>query len=67
MKKRSITLAGHRTSVLLEDAYWESLEEIALKRDSSLQKLVEKIDASRESANLSSALRVFVLNYYRAN
>lgn len=67
MKKRSVTLAGHRTSVLLEDEYWDSLEEIALKRGCSLQKLVETVDAARAGANLSSALRVFVLNHYRAS
>lgn len=61
MKKRSVTLKGHRTSVTLEAEFWSALEAIAAKRGVSLQKIVEGIDLSRGDANLSSALRVFVL------
>lgn len=61
MKKRSVTLKGHRTSISLEAPFWAALEDIARKRRSSLQKLIEAVDASRGSVNLSSALRVFVL------
>ena len=60
--KHSIVIAGHRTSISLEDAFWNALKEIANDEDLSLATLVAKIDAARGSANLSSALRVFVLN-----
>ena len=60
--KHSIVIAGHRTSISLEDAFWNALKEIANDEDLSLATLVAQIDAARGSANLSSALRVFVLN-----
>ena len=60
--KHSIVIAGHRTSISLEDAFWHALKEIANDEDLSLASLVAQIDAARGSANLSSALRVFVLN-----
>ena len=63
--KRSIVLAGHKTSISLEEAFWKSLKEIASQRDSSLSALVTAIDAGRRHSNLSSALRLFILNYYR--
>lgn len=59
--KRSIAIAGHRTSVSLEEAFWRALKEIAVADGMSLAALVAKIDAGRGEANLSSALRVFVL------
>ena len=62
MKKRSITLAGHRTSIALEAEFWTVLETLAASRGQSLQKLVEGVDAGRGSANLSSALRVLALS-----
>jgi len=62
--KRSISTAGHRTSVSLEDAFWEGLNEIAGVRSMSLSKLIASIDAERRG-NLSSAIRQFVLNFYR--
>ena len=61
MKKRSITLKGHRTSISLEPQFWAALEHIAAARKTSLQKLVEAIDVNRQNTNLSSALRVYVL------
>jgi predicted DNA-binding ribbon-helix-helix protein len=65
--KRSIILAGHKTSVSLEDEFWGGLKEIAGKRLMSLSTLVDTIDAQRQQgSNLSSALRLFVLNHYRA-
>jgi predicted DNA-binding ribbon-helix-helix protein len=65
--KRSIVLAGHKTSVSLEDEFWRGLKEIAGKRLMSLSTLVDTIDAQRQQgSNLSSALRLFVLNHYRA-
>ena len=59
--KRSVMIAGHRTSVSLEDPFWEALREIAEARDQSVQALIGTIDAGREGQNLSSAIRVFVL------
>ncbi len=59
--KRSLVVAGHRTSVSLEDAFWRRLQGIAAGRGLSVNALVAAIDASRGAANLSSALRVYVL------
>ena len=64
--KRSIVLAGHKTSVSLEDAFWEGLKDIAKARRVTLSDLVGGIDTNREHGNLSSALRLFVLNHYKA-
>jgi predicted DNA-binding ribbon-helix-helix protein len=63
--KRSIVLAGHKTSVSLEDEFWTGLKEIAGKRVMTLGALVDTIAAERQHGNLSSALRIFVLNHYR--
>jgi predicted DNA-binding ribbon-helix-helix protein len=59
--KRSLVIAGHRTSVSLEDAFWRRLRALAAERGLSLNGLAARIDASRDGANLSSAIRVFVL------
>jgi predicted DNA-binding ribbon-helix-helix protein len=59
--KRSLVIAGHRTSVSLEDAFWRRMRAIAAERGMSLNSLAAMIDASRGGANLSSAIRVFVL------
>jgi predicted DNA-binding ribbon-helix-helix protein len=64
--KRSIVLAGHKTSVSLEDAFWEGLKDIAKTRRVTLRDLVGSIDFDREHGNLSSAIRLFVLNHYKA-
>ena len=64
--KRSIVLAGHKTSVSLEDAFWAGLKQIAAKRLVSLSDLVGTIDSQRQQGNLSSALRLFVLAFYRS-
>jgi predicted DNA-binding ribbon-helix-helix protein len=63
--KRSIVIAGHKTSVSLEDAFWDSLKEIATVRSATLSEVVAGIDASRSQGNLSSAIRLFVLEHYR--
>ena len=63
--KRSIVVAGHKTSVSLEDAFWKSLKEIAGQREMTPADLVASIDADREYPNLSSAIRLFVLGVYR--
>lgn len=59
--KRSIVIAGHRTSVSLEEAFWRGLKDVAAAEGLSLAALVGRVDAGRGAANLSSALRVFVL------
>ena len=59
--KRSLVIAGHRTSVSLEDAFWRRLRRIASERGLSVNALAAFVDASRGEANLSSALRVYVL------
>ena len=64
--KRSIVIAGHKTSVSLEDAFWNGLKEIANGREMTLSDLVASIDTDRRHGNLSSAIRLFVLDYYRA-
>ena len=64
--KRSIVIAGHKTSVSLEDAFWKALKEIAGGRKLTLSDLVASIDTDRRHGNLSSAIRLFVLDHYRA-
>lgn len=59
--KRSLAIAGHRTSISLEDAFWQGLRKLAQHRKLSVAALVAEIDAGRGEANLSSAIRVFVL------
>jgi predicted DNA-binding ribbon-helix-helix protein len=63
--KRSIVLARHKTSVSLEDAFWEGLKDIAKARRVTLSDLVGGIDSDREHGNLSSAVRLFVLDHYQ--
>ena len=65
MKKRSITIKGHRTSVSLEQPFWQALGEIADAKAVSLAALITEIDANRDTENLSSAIRLYVLNRYR--
>ncbi len=65
--KRSIVIAGHKTSVSLEDAFWQGLKEIADERSMTLSDLVSSIDTDRRHGNLSSAIRLFVLDHYRNN
>ena len=64
--KRSIVIAGHKTSVSLEDAFWGALKEIANGLNKTLSDLVAEIDTGRPHGNLSSAIRLFVLDHYRA-
>ncbi|AWN41890.1 ribbon-helix-helix domain-containing protein [Methylobacterium durans] len=59
--KRSVVIAGHRTSISLEAPFWDALREIAGARGLSVQALIGEIDAARDGQNLSSAIRVFVL------
>ena len=61
--KRSIILGGHKTSISLENEFWLCLREIADRRKIKLSALLQQIDNDRTQANLSSAIRVFILNY----
>jgi predicted DNA-binding ribbon-helix-helix protein len=63
--KRSVSVAGHRTSVSLEAPFWDALREAAAGRGRSVQALIGEIDAGRGTQNLSSAIRVFVLRWAR--
>lgn len=63
--KRSVSIAGHRTSVSLEEPFWEVLREIAEQESLSVQALIGRIDAERGEQNLSSAIRVFILTRLR--
>ncbi len=66
MSKRSITIAGHRTSISLEPPFWQALTEIAASRGTSIAALVAEIDRERpDHTNLSAALRLFTLDWYR--
>jgi predicted DNA-binding ribbon-helix-helix protein len=63
--KRSVVVAGHKTSVSLEDEFWKALKEIAIGRELTLSELVALIDTGQRRGNLSSAIRLFVLDHYR--
>ena len=68
VRKRSVVIAGHRTSISLEEAFWVALRGIAVRRGLSMNALVAAVDAGRppeQPGNLSSALRVFILDCYR--
>jgi predicted DNA-binding ribbon-helix-helix protein len=65
LRKRSVVIQGHRTSLSLEQPFWDALKEIATSRRLSLARLIAEIDASR-SGNLSSAARVYVLDALRS-
>ena len=64
--KRSIVVAGHKTSVSLEEAFWNGMKEISGLRNMTLSELVGEIDNNRQQGNLSSAIRLFVLDHYRS-
>jgi predicted DNA-binding ribbon-helix-helix protein len=63
--KRSVVLGGHKTSVSLESEFWQALRDIADRQSVNVSKLVQKIDGARGDGNLSSAVRVFVLDHFR--
>jgi predicted DNA-binding ribbon-helix-helix protein len=68
MAKHSITIAGHRTSVSIEQPFWQALGEIAAERKSGLATIIAEIDRSRPAGtNLSSAIRLYVLDWFRGN
>jgi predicted DNA-binding ribbon-helix-helix protein len=62
--KRSIVVGGHKTSVSLEDPFWSAMKDIAALKGKTLSELVGEIDTSRQQTNLSSAIRLFVLDHY---
>ena len=64
-KKRSLTIAGHRTSLSLEDDFWEALKQMGKAQDRSIAQLIEEIDSNRGGRSLSGAVRSAVLEYYR--
>ena len=64
--KRSIGVAGHKTSVSLEEDFWNGMKEISSARNKTLSELVGEIDSKRQQGNLSSAIRLFVLDYFRS-
>ncbi|WP_024506700.1 ribbon-helix-helix domain-containing protein [Bradyrhizobium sp. ARR65] len=64
--KRSIVVAGHKTSVSLEEAFWNGMKEISGERNMTLSELVGEIDSKRQQGNLSSAIRLFVLDYFKS-
>jgi predicted DNA-binding ribbon-helix-helix protein len=63
--KRSVVLNGHKTSVSLENEFWEGLRDIGDAKNAKLSELVRQVDQERSNGNLSSAIRVFVLSYFR--
>ena len=67
ISKRTITIDGHKTSVTLEDEFWMGLREIARRKNATLRSLITQIDDARIRNNLSSAIRVFVLNHFRTH
>ena len=67
MKKRSISIAGHRTSIALEDEFWILVQKISVEMNLSIPKLFELIENQKKSDNLASAIRLYVLDYSTKN
>jgi len=65
IEKHSVIVKKRKTSITLEDDFWQALNEIASLRRISLSRLISRIDADRQFANLSSAIRLFVLQFYK--
>lgn len=66
-EKRSITIAGHATSVSLEPVFWEALKDMAAERNQSVPDLIRTLDAESREASLSSTLRVAILDWVRGS
>jgi len=64
--KRSIVVGGHKTSVSLEEAFWNGMKEISRQRSMALSEMVGEIDSNRQQGNLSSAIRLFVLDHFKS-
>lgn len=67
VKKRSFVIGSHNTSISLEDSFWTSLRQIAREHETTVGEIVRKLAGSRDGGNLSSTIRVFVLDHYRNN
>ncbi|MDB5491161.1 MAG: Ribbon-helix-helix domain, putative DNA-binding protein [Micavibrio sp.] len=65
MKKRSVRIADHPTSITLEDEFWVELKAIAESRDQSINQIITEIDEARGERNLSSAIRIFILKNHK--
>lgn len=65
MDKRSLSIAGHRTSIALEPQFWDALETMAAERKTSMAGLIKSIDETRATTNLSSSARLAVLDWYQ--
>jgi predicted DNA-binding ribbon-helix-helix protein len=65
LQKRSLSIAGHRTSIALEPEFWAGLEALAAERGLPLTGLIREIDETRDAPNLSSSLRLAVLRFYQ--
>jgi predicted DNA-binding ribbon-helix-helix protein len=63
--KRSIVVGGHKTSVSLEEGFWSSMKEISHERSVTVSELIGEIDSNRQQGNLSSAIRLFVLDHFK--
>jgi predicted DNA-binding ribbon-helix-helix protein len=64
--KRSVVVGGHKTSVSLEEAFWDSVKDISRGRGVTVSDLIGSIDANRQQGNLSSAIRLFVLDHFKS-
>ncbi len=64
--KRSIVVNGHKTSVSLEEAFWTGMKEISAERNKTLSELTSEINSERQQGNLSSAIRLFVLDHFKS-
>lgn len=67
MKKHSITIKGHKTSITLEAEFWNELKLISQKENKSIQQIITEIDSVCDNKNLSSSIRIFILNYLKNN
>ena len=65
MDKRSLSISGHRTSIALEPEFWAALEAMAAEKSQTMAGLIRSIDENRQTANLSSAVRLAVLRWYQ--
>jgi predicted DNA-binding ribbon-helix-helix protein len=65
--KRSVVIAGHKTSISLEDPFWKAFKEIAALHNKRLSELVASVDVERQHGNLSSAIRLFILDHCRSH
>ena len=66
VRKRSVVIGGHKTSVSLEEAFWSAIRDIAIERGESMSAMIGQIDSDKPQSTLSSAIRLFVLDYSRA-